>query len=477
MNKASKAINDKRREFLQQLGLGSSAAAFFLPSSLLLPRISYAQPDISNPEVACKPPGTQGTAVQWRADCRPIQSRRPASTLSAAEVQKLRDAYKAMRDLATSDPLDPRGFWHQANVHCWNCSVPANQQHGSWRFFTWHRAMLYFHERILGHLVNDENLRLPYWDWELTAHRSLPAPYATPGNATNPLWNGTRNDPITLNDVVIGQTAWENALNLASYTEFLGTAGSRGSPEGQPHGHPHVRVGGDMGAFDTAARDPIFFTHHGNLDRLWSEWNKASATHTNPTDAAFLNLTFSFYNESKQWMSIKASQVLDHETSLRYRYGPSIFLERIRCILVWRPIRFPWATLKKVPMDARMAASLDVPNKAVRVRLHLSGLELPMTKTAEYNLYASAKEAADDSGPDAEGFLGSVAVVLPSAKHVHGAERRNSLDIFDVTQKVAALTRRQQALELYLVETPSKAPRVVIPVRARDVFFTKGEVS
>lgn len=214
-----------------------------------------------------------------------------------------------MRALATSDPADPRGFWHQANVHCWNCSVEANQQHFSWRFFAWHRAMLYFHERILGKLVNDENLRLPYWDWELPAHRPLPPAYANPGNATNPLWNGTRNATITLDEAVVGQTAWENALSLANYTEFLGTASARGSPERQPHGHPHVRVGGDMGAFHTAGRDPVFYAHHGNLDRLWSEWNKASVTHTNPTDAGYLNLTFSFYNENKQWMSIKASQV------------------------------------------------------------------------------------------------------------------------------------------------------------------------
>jgi Common central domain of tyrosinase len=43
------------------------------------------------------------------------------------------------------------------------------------------------------------------------------------------------------------------------------------------HGPIHVYVGGvngqgdpgDMTDFETAGRDPIFFAHHANLDRLW----------------------------------------------------------------------------------------------------------------------------------------------------------------------------------------------------------------
>ena len=53
--------------------------------------------------------------------------------------------------------------------------------------------------------------------------------------------------------------------------------------EDTPHGPVHVYVGGsktinghqvpgDMSVFPTAARDPIFFAHHGNLDRLWETW-------------------------------------------------------------------------------------------------------------------------------------------------------------------------------------------------------------
>lgn len=48
-----------------------------------------------------------------------------------------------------------------------------------------------------------------------------------------------------------------------------------GTVENVPHGPLHVWVGDptqpngeDMGNFYSAARDPVFFAHHGNIDRL-----------------------------------------------------------------------------------------------------------------------------------------------------------------------------------------------------------------
>ena len=138
-----------RRDFLEHLGLGAGALALVgFPGFASVARAQQC-PQI-NP----------GTPTAFRYDCRPIRPRRPASTLGSTDVQKLRDAYKAMRALDTSDPSDPRGFLQQANVHCRNCGQIV-QIHFSWQFFPWHRAYLYFHERILGHLINDSEFRLP----------------------------------------------------------------------------------------------------------------------------------------------------------------------------------------------------------------------------------------------------------------------------------------------------------------------------
>ena len=51
----------------------------------------------------------------------------------------------------------------------------------------------------------------------------------------------------------------------------------------------------DMGLLSTAARDPIFYAHHCNIDRLWAEWLRRNPTaHKNPTATAWLNTSFTF---------------------------------------------------------------------------------------------------------------------------------------------------------------------------------------
>jgi hypothetical protein len=80
----------------KQIGFGRGSDLALRRGFLSVARDASAQ--------ACAPPGPPGTAKAWRRDNRPIRQRKAASTLSSAEVQKLRDAYKAMRDLSASDP-------------------------------------------------------------------------------------------------------------------------------------------------------------------------------------------------------------------------------------------------------------------------------------------------------------------------------------------------------------------------------------
>ena len=265
-----------RREFLHRLGLTSSMiglGALARPASAAV----------------CSPPGDTSSPKPWRADCRPIRPRRPASTLSGTEIKKLKEAYAAMRALDTSDPADPRGFQRQANVHCWYCNESPSPVHYNWQFFAWHRASLYFHERILGKLIGDMEFRLPYWDWENSAHRKIPGAYTSPNDSSNPLFNATRSMSPTdeLLEEDVGSDVMEAALTAGTFAEFGGTASDAGIPEYSPHGPVHGQVGGDMGFFDSAAKDPVFYAHHSNVDKIWSDWNKGASTHTNPTDSRF----------------------------------------------------------------------------------------------------------------------------------------------------------------------------------------------
>jgi polyphenol oxidase len=456
-----------RREFLEQLGLGAGALAFL------------GFPGFARPAQAQCPVIDPGTATAFRYDCRPIRPRRPASTLSSADIQKLRDAYKAMRALDTSDPTDPRGLLQQANVHCRYCTNASLQVHFSWQFFPWHRAMLYFHERILGNLIKDPEFRIPYWDWDAPTHRRIPGAYADPGNATNPLWNSTRVMSATdeLPEEDVGEDVMDNVLTLGTFSDFGGTATSSGVPEGTPHGAVHVDVGGNMGNFENAGKDPIFYAHHCNLDKVWSDWNKRLPTHTNPTTAAFLNLSWNFFDEGKRWTSIKASQVLDHESGLRYIYGPSRFSELLPCILRWVIIRTDWAKTQRIALTPALKGSLTkiASDRQARIRMDLMGMVVPVDRSAVYRVYATQRDAEENAGPKSPGYLGTIPVVLNDAKNTHkpSETRRAS---FNVSARLAQLLSRDAAIEPFLVERvrgQADKPRI-LKVRARDVSFSYG---
>jgi len=42
--------------------------------------------------------------------------------------------------------------------------------------------------------------------------------------------------------------------------------------EGSPHGPAHTSFGGSIWDIPTAAKDPLFFMLHANVDRLWAKW-------------------------------------------------------------------------------------------------------------------------------------------------------------------------------------------------------------
>ena len=391
-----------------------------------------------------------------------------------------------MRNLDTTDPNDPRGFQRQANIHCFMCfeGGAGVQVHGSWKFFAWHRAYLYFHERILGKLINDMEFRLPYWDWDVSSHRRIPGAYTSPNNATNPLFNSTRAMSPTdeLLDEDVGEDVMEAALDAPDFDDFGGTASNNGIPENAPHGNVHVAVGGftgDMGAFDTAARDPVFYAHHSNVDKMWSDWNKGDSAHTNPTSAAFLNLSWNFYDENKVWRSITAAQVLNHENQLRYEYGPSGLSSRsIFCWLDLTVIRTDWRLTKTLRLAPAARTSISrVLSSQGRVRLHLKDMTVPTDKSAVYRLYASPEAAQRDEGPGSDGYLGTIPVVLHSRKrHAHKRTRNAAVNISP--KKFETIARAQSGLQLTLVERGVKEnERKPIRVTAADSHFTVAEIA
>ena len=50
-------------------------------------------------------------------------------------------------------------------------------------------------------------------------------------------------------------------------------AGSATELEFNPHNGVHQAIGGNMAVIALSSRDPIFYLHHANIDRLWTAWN------------------------------------------------------------------------------------------------------------------------------------------------------------------------------------------------------------
>ncbi|MCO5555015.1 hypothetical protein L7F22_008554 [Adiantum nelumboides] len=62
-----------------------------------------------------------------------------------------------------------------------------------------------------------------------------------------------------------------------------------------------------MGTFSTAVRDPIFYAHHSNVDRLWDVWRLRlpSGSRQDHSDPNFLDTEFLFYDENANPVKIK----------------------------------------------------------------------------------------------------------------------------------------------------------------------------
>jgi hypothetical protein len=185
------------------------------------------------------------------------------------------------------------------------------QAHGGCFFLPWHRQYLFEFERELTKI--DPTVAIPYWDWTKKSPDS-----ASPVNERythDPMWNrmgGSNGGPIPnapfQNWVVNGRTATRGCrtnngntgadgrpytfmsshdvygLSHASSTYFRMEALLEGS-----HSIPHIAVGGDMGSVPLSPIDPLFWSHHAFIDKIYFDWQKAGngnafdGTHGSPS--------------------------------------------------------------------------------------------------------------------------------------------------------------------------------------------------
>jgi tyrosinase len=172
--------------------------------------------------------------------------------------QVLLDTLSTMQ--ANTNNADPNSWNYWADVH--KCCCPHRKPY----FLAWHRGYLFRFEQQLRKIANNSSLTFPYWDY----YTSPIVPPEFTSDTASPLYVPNRNsDNVT------------NALTLAPFDPSV-TNFQRGltdafepSLETLPHNAVHNLIGGVLGQVTISPRDPIFWVHHANIDRLWAAWVKA----------------------------------------------------------------------------------------------------------------------------------------------------------------------------------------------------------
>jgi tyrosinase len=312
-------------------------------------------------------------------------------------------------------------------------------------FLPWHRMFVYFFERIVAKVANDDSFALPYWNYSMSgsSHGVLPQPFRDPNNPLfSSLYVKKRNTPSSGDpntpDVNKGEPidkADPGALDLAvlgecNYGPSGASSGFNKTLDDTLHGSVHVDIGNqlNMGAIPWAAADPIFWMHHCNVDRLWASWNAGGRT--NPADSVFLDRQFVFADENGNRVTSKVKDFLDI-ASLGYSYAD---IEPIPKCPTPRFGLAPQAPTTLAVNDTEVALT----NAPVRVRLQTAANLVPFgaqinTLPAGQRLFLRLKNLRANIQP---GVLYHVYLNLPSDARPEDAagHRAGFLSFFNFTQ-------------------------------------------
>jgi tyrosinase len=266
------------------------------------------------------------------ADTAPTVVRRSVGSMGENDPDLA--AYRtAVTDMLALPGSDFRNWISQADIHRNHCP------HGNWYFLPWHRAYLSAFERICRSLSGKADFALPYWDW--TVDRQLPSAF-TRGDESNNVLNHTRpgfGPSDSLPDDMVGPDVINRILNNSIDFESFGStrprgqdsaeqkwqrrAGSKTELEFNPHDGVHGTLLGDMGAVTLSPRDPIFWMHHCNIDRIWSNWIERG--HSNSNDPLWDGFRFDgqFYNLDGSMWKIGVHDTLS-TSPLGYSYRANV---------------------------------------------------------------------------------------------------------------------------------------------------------
>jgi len=237
---------------------------------------------------------------------RPLRRRlRTGSPEVDAAIDVYRQAVTHMKGLA---PANPQSWTAQATIH----GTPAGFkfcQHNTNHFFDWHRAYLFYFEKICQKLTGNPKFGLPYWNWNQDA--AIHPAFLDP---TSPLFLARNRTSM----------AGSNAVTTATLDPILGDTNFftfSQQLEGTPHNSVHTFIGGTLGGF-TSALDPLFWMHHCMVDYCWAKWN-LELENDNTNDSTWIGTDHSHFVDADGDPASATAGVTTLMPLLSYRYESS----------------------------------------------------------------------------------------------------------------------------------------------------------
>lgn len=217
-----------------------------------------------------------------------VRIRKNANALTAGERNRFVSAFAQLNNQGLGRFVDFRDM---------HTDITSPQAHGAPGFLPWHRAYLLDLERELQAI--DPSVALPYWRFDLPSPNIFRKDFLGSSDslgtvefsATNPLqfWKTDGVQGINRRPFFNTGARPPGLLNDAQ-TLALGTRyAAFQDMEGNPHGTAHTSFGGSISEIDTAAKDPLFFLLHCNVDRLWAKWQRQNGRFNSTQAASFDN--------------------------------------------------------------------------------------------------------------------------------------------------------------------------------------------
>ena len=253
--------------------------------------------------------GTLGGCEELAEEIRNRPTRRRLRTGSPevdADIATYRQAVTLMKGLPSSDP---RNWAVQAAIHGTALGGFNLCQHGTPHFFSWHRAYLFYFEKICQKLTGNPHFGLPYWNWNQN-------PDLNPAflDTTSVLYLARVNTSVAALSAVSTAELAPIFTDTDFYTFWP-------QIEGTPHNSVHSFVGDTMGG-GGSAMDPIFWTHHCMVDYCWDKWN-IDMGNNNPSDPTWNGTSWNYFVDGDGHATTMTAGITTLMPLLSYQYEHS----------------------------------------------------------------------------------------------------------------------------------------------------------